>query len=594
MEKPKDVFESAALILKKYPLVLLMAAIAALSMAVFAHHNYNDNANFFILIKIALVASLGISLTFALKMYTERHPNKNFLRLLAVPFLIFFYFLLPEKEQDFNERYAFLLLPSFLLSHLLASFIPFLRKDSELKFWQYNKNLFINLFLTGIFTAVLTGGIELAVLAVNELFDFNFSDRLFAKIFYLFAIFGSCFIFLLFNVKGLKFLESDDDYPQILKFFTQYILIPLLLIYVVILYFYSAKILLNWELPRGWVSYLILAYSIVGIFAFLLVYPLKSDSSKSWVKLFSKIFFYSLSPLLILLFTAVFTRILEYGYTEARYFVLLLALWLTSIVGYFILWPKNSIKFIPTSLFIFGLFSLVFPYLNVFSASVRSQKNELSKLLQEENLLNNQEINFSKKVGSNVADEIADKMSYLMDRKENDFVYQLLDFSQAQKIQKSIAKNPWNAENEFRDLFQNVERKNDKTFLQRLELVSQTKVANIQGFQYMISHATVTGEETYMLGDRSLRITSKSGTNPKLDVTIENEGSWDVVHDLQVFLKTYKDRKGRNDVPEISLQKKIGNRELKIMFNEVVLQDVNQQNIFFNNITILVKSNEEA
>lgn len=593
MEKPKDVFESAALILKKYPLVLLMAAIAALSMAVFAHHNYNDNANFFILIKIALVASLGISLTFALKMYTERHPNKNFLQLLAVPFLIFFYFLLPEKEQDFNERYAFLLLPSFLLSHLLASFIPFLRKDSELKFWQYNKNLFINLFLTGIFTAVLTGGIELAVLAVNELFDFNFSDRLFAKIFYLFAIFGSCFIFLLFNVKGLKFLESDDDYPQILKFFTQYILIPLLLIYVVILYFYSAKILLNWELPRGWVSYLILAYSIVGIFAFLLVYPLKSDSSKSWVKLFSKIFFYSLSPLLILLFTAVFTRILEYGYTEARYFVLLLALWLTSIVGYFILWPKNSIKFIPISLFIFGLFSLVFPYFNVFSASVRSQKNELSKLLHDEKLLNNQKINFSKKVGSNVADEIADKMSYLIDRKENDFVYQLLNFSQAQKIQKSIAKNPWNTENEFRNLFQNVERKNDKTLFQRLELVSQTEVANIQGFQYMISHGTVTGEETYMLGGIPLKITSKSGTNPKLTVIVENEGSWDVMRDLQDYLKTYKNRNGRIDVPEISLQKKIGNHELKIMFEEVVLQDVNQQNIFFNHITILVKSNKE-
>ena len=171
------------------------------------------------------------------------------------------------------------------------------------------------------------------------------------------SIFGSCFIFLLFNENGLFYLEKNSDYPVILKFFTQYVLVPLLLIYSVILYFYSAKILINWELPRGWVSYLVLAYSVVGILAILLVHPLKEDSTKSWVKIFSKIFYYTLAPLIILLFVAIFTRILEYGYTEPRYFVLIIALWLTTVVFYFIFNKKQAIKFVPMSLFIFGLFS---------------------------------------------------------------------------------------------------------------------------------------------------------------------------------------------------------------------------------------------
>ena len=107
-----------------------------------------------------------------------------------------------------------------------------------LNFANITFNLFINIFLTAIFTGVLTGGVELAIVAVDQLFDFNFSDKIYLRVFYLLAIFGSSLIFLLFNEKGLEYLEKEGTYPVVLKFFTQYILIPLLIIYVVILYLY--------------------------------------------------------------------------------------------------------------------------------------------------------------------------------------------------------------------------------------------------------------------------------------------------------------------------------------------------------------------
>ena len=108
---------------------------------------------------------------------------------------------------------------------------------------------------------------------------------------------------------------------------------------------HAGKILINLGLPRVWVSYLILIYSVVGILALLLVHPLKEESAKSWVKVFSKIFYYTLIPLLVLLFVAIFTRILEYGYTEPRYFVLLLAIWLTTVVLFYF-YKKATIKFV--------------------------------------------------------------------------------------------------------------------------------------------------------------------------------------------------------------------------------------------------------
>src|SRR5690606_1922113 len=278
-------------------------------------------------------------------------------------FLFGFYFILPANEDDFTEVYAFLLIPVYILSHLLVAFVAFIRKkDSEKNFWQFNKNLFVNFFLTLVFTGVLCGGVELAILAVDQLFNMDFDYKVYAIAYYFLAIFGSTFIFLLFNETGLLFLEKEGDYPVVLKFFTQYVLIPLLFIYVIILYFYSAKILINWELPRGWISYLIIAYSVIGIFALLLVFPLKEDGKKSWVKGFSRAFYYTLAPLIMLLFTAVFTRILEYGYTEPRYYVLLIAVWLTIVVIYYIIFKNGSIRFIPVSLFTLGLFSLVLPY----------------------------------------------------------------------------------------------------------------------------------------------------------------------------------------------------------------------------------------
>ncbi|WP_228413506.1 DUF4153 domain-containing protein [Chryseobacterium sp. CH21] len=362
----------------RYPMILTMALLASIGAICIAETERSEITSY---IKFTICACLGISLMFALKMLSQRIGKELLLQLSGIIFLTGFYFILPDKKNGFTEVYAYIIAVTALLSHLLVSFVPFLEKNRELSFWQYNKNLFVNIFLTAVFTGVLTGGVELAILAIDKLFDFNFHDRIYRDTFFVLAILGSSFIFLLFNDKGLNNLEKDGTYPVVLKFFTQFILIPLLLIYVTILYFYSVKIVINWELPRGWVSYLVLAYSVVGILALLLVHPLKEENAKSWVKVFSKAFYYTIAPLIILLFTAIFTRILEYGYTEPRYFVLLLALWLLSIVIYFIFSKKATIKFIPISLFLFGTFALIFPYLNAFSVAKRSQQRQLVKIL---------------------------------------------------------------------------------------------------------------------------------------------------------------------------------------------------------------------
>lgn len=591
--KFQEITGKAQDVILHYPMVLVMALLSSIGAILVVNNRY-DKEFFFTHSKFIACCCLGISLMFALKILSQRIGKRLLLEGLGTVFLIGFFFILPEREKDFNEVHGFIIAITFLLSHLLVSFAAFLEKDKELNFWQYNKNLFVNIFLTAIFTGVLTGGVELAILAVDKLFDFNFNDNLYIDTFYTLAIFGSCFIFLLFNETGLDYLEKDGTYPVILKFFTQFVLIPLLFIYLIILYIYSFKIVINWELPRGWVSYLVLAYSIVGILALLLVYPLKEEKAKSWVKVFSKLFYYTIIPLIVLLFTAIFTRILEYGYTEPRYFVLLLALWLLSVVVYFILNKKASIKFIPISLFAFGAFSLIFPYLNAFSVAKTSQQNQLMTLLDQNKLLVNHKIDFQKKISDKLVDEIADKFGFLAERKQKDFLLPLLD-PKTKELLVHDFDNPtsWGINNSIRNAFTHVDKISDVSKLERLILESETKVTLIQGYQYLINFNSFNHESRTINGD-TFQIDNQTEVNNarSIKVSLNSKESVDFTSAIN---KLFEDNTGNTEtvrVKEIAMESDLGKYHIKIIFPSITREKASynkQYNIYYEDAVMLIR-----
>lgn len=580
-------------VILRYPMVLLMALLSSIGAICILDSKY-DHEFVFTYAKFTICCCLGISLMFALKILSQRIGKRLLLELLGTAFLIGFYFVLPEKERDFTEVNGFIIAITLLLSHLLVSFAAFLKKDKELNFWQYNKNLFVNIFLTAVFTGVLTGGVELAILAVDKLFDFNFNDKLYADTFYVLAIFGSCFIFLLFNETGLDYLEKDGTYPVILKFFTQFVLIPLLFIYLIILYIYSFKIVINWELPRGWVSYLVLAYSIVGILALLLVYPLKEEKAKSWVKVFSKLFYYTIIPLIVLLFTAIFTRILEYGYTEPRYFVLLLALWLLSVVVYFVFNKKASIKFIPVSLFIFGAFSLIFPYLNAFSVAKRSQKNELVKLLEDNRLLVNNKIDFQQKVSDTLVTEISNKFEFLAERKEKEFLLNLVKGKTRDLLAGNFQQRyPWVISNTLREAFTKVQKTSSTGSTERLILESETNLTNIQGYQYLTRFNGYNQESVNINGD-TLRINTQAETNNQraTKITLNSKQTIDF---SQAIIRLFENNDNKGEIvkqKEFSVESDLGKYHLKIVFPMITRDktlDHKKYNIYYDNAILLIK-----
>lgn len=331
--------------------------------------------------KVCLTLALAMPAFIAVQAFSESLQNKKWkwiAYVLAGGYFIWFWSGLEEKPQ---EREIILFFVLAIAVHLLVAFSPFIRDSDMRRFWAYNKSIFIRILTAGLYSAVLFGGLALALSAIEQLFDVNVQESSYAKIFIFIATVFNTWFFL------AGFPEVDDqvvelDYPKGLRLFTQYVLLPLVTIYLLILYAYAGKILFTMNWPRGWVSYLVIGFSMAGILALLLVWPLREEEQFKWIKLYAKGFFMALFPLVVLLFFSIYLRVSEYGITINRWFVILLACWLLLIAVYFLVSKQKRIRFIPVTLFFTALLSAYGP-LSAFNVAFRSQKLRLMEVGQE-------------------------------------------------------------------------------------------------------------------------------------------------------------------------------------------------------------------
>lgn len=361
--------------------VLLVALIKAALLIGLSETDYKDKIRLELLGKLAMTAALAIPLVIAIHLIAERRKWKWTTSLGAfagsVVLLALFFFTLQE-EAGFPDYLRFAMF--FVAAHLLVSFVPFIGFDEPNGFWQFNKNLFLQFLSATLYAATLYIGIVIAIETVKFLFDIDYGFKIEMDLFMLIANFFHTVFFLSGLPDRLEVMEQETSYPKGLKIFTQFVLLPLEVIYLVILYVYTGKILVNWQLPDGGVAYLVLAFSIAGIFALLLLYPLREISGERWIKLFSKRFHIALLPLTVLLFVGIFRRIHDYGITENRYIVAVLAFWLLFITIYFLLSKKDDIRWIPISLCVISVVLAVGPW-SVFEVAKRNQQGRFDALL---------------------------------------------------------------------------------------------------------------------------------------------------------------------------------------------------------------------
>src|SRR5690606_23580365 len=242
-------------------------------------------------------------------------------------------------------------------------------------------------------------------------------------------------------------------------------------------------------------------------------------------------------------------------FSEPRYFVLLLAVWISLIFVYFVFYKKANIKFIPISLFVFGLFALIFPFLNAFSVSKNSQKKELVKILTENNLLKDGKINFNQTVEYTLVNELKDKFVYLDKRNERDF---LVSFLSPKDEEKALAKNfrSWN----FTLKFDSVIYATSSVKSQYISLQNLKNSYEVGNFDQVISSNAISSNNFKINEDEFKFITDEN----QYKVVMNQKDSIDLMPKIE---KLFEDQMNENNmVDDLSIDFELGKYKFKLVF----------------------------
>lgn len=374
--KAKDAFE-------RFPITLVWAITG--SLVFIGIVNVEPDLLFDEYTNSVLTFILGISWLIGTRFFIEqlKNPEKwHGLKLLTVGLLMLFYWHLPDLSQyDVNPIFYIRFFLYLLAGHLFLFFAPFVFRWDKAAYWNYLKAICIAIGRSILFSGVLYLGLALALAAMEYLFDLEVEGKRYGQLFILCLGIVNTWTYLSDFPKDILH-RTSINYNKALEVLVKYILIPLTLLYMVILYAYTLKIVLAWNLPKGWVSYLVTALALLGFGIQVMVNPIQK-TIKSWtINRFYPWFYILLLPLIVLLFTAIFKRIGDYGITENRYFVLIIALWILGITLYQLFSKKKLLKILSISLFVLTLLSS-FGFWGAFNLSKNSQVKQFKKVFQQ-------------------------------------------------------------------------------------------------------------------------------------------------------------------------------------------------------------------
>lgn len=281
-----------------------------------------------------------------------------------------------------------LLMGGLILSVMAAPFIG--RKSDNLAFWNFNCVALTRFAVAMLSALILAGGAAMILMSCDYLFGADISNRAYGDVWIL-----SMSIFCpLMSLTGVPrdFDHGDNPIHQPgAPFIISYVMTPLLLIYMAVLYAYAAKIAIQWEVPRGHVTYMVSAFGITGIALHLLAYPLR-ESGTRLVRFLYKWFYPALLAPLALLGVAISMRVGQYGVTETRYLVMMGGVWMAVLsLGYVIRRPWRTganvqLKNVPALISLLLVLSAFGPW-GAQSVSISSQYDRLQVMLSEAGIL---------------------------------------------------------------------------------------------------------------------------------------------------------------------------------------------------------------
>ena len=336
---------------------------------------------------VAIRAFYALSLLYVLGVFFSFNKIKSswpkyYGTILAMVLSVLYFFILPSFPTEYTFARHAVLLGIVILAVPLTKFWE---KEEEAVFWAQVVHSIFLFVETSFFSLFLYAALSLALVAIEKLFGIDFTGiEIYADLFIVIAVIFHP-VYYLSKYKTREELKYDFRANTFIKTFSSKILLSTVLLYALILALYFLKIIVSTKWPNGWVSNLILSFSIMGVLCYGINKYLFGKPATGVLKIFKKWFFPFLLVCCVFLCMAIYIRVNEYAITEPRYLVVCSAVWLSIMSLYFIISKRKDLRYLFVSLIAFLAFMFYSPF-NLFDASINSQKNRLSSFLSENGL----------------------------------------------------------------------------------------------------------------------------------------------------------------------------------------------------------------
>jgi len=338
--------------------------------------------------------SIAISLYSETKNITKAAKNLYQIITFAFGFLFFYFF----EENLFNNFqtevavYFALTILGVIAFVFIAPFIDKLRakKLSQEEFYIAAYNLLIKILMSIIvgLATMLLGFIAFS--AIFTLFDIeSIREGNWYSYWMAFSLVLFAPIFFLVNLPSVKESElgklSDIQANKFYSFLINYVGLPAIFIYLLILYSYTIKVLIHFsDWPHGEVAWMVILFSFFGYliyfasFAFTCVFKPALILRKFLpIAVFLQTF---------MLFYAIGLRINQYDITINRYLVVAFGVWLFGLSLYYIISKKKRLSMPFCSLLFVIIFISIGPW-SVYIVPEWRQQNNLEINLKNANIL---------------------------------------------------------------------------------------------------------------------------------------------------------------------------------------------------------------
>jgi hypothetical protein len=205
--------------------------------------------------------------------------------------------------------------------------------------WLFNLRLGLAGLLAIVVGVLFGAGLSAIIEALRFLFDAPLPSKAHRYIW-------ATALALVGPLYGLSLLPRDlDEEVQLgdkantllergVSVLVNYVLVPIIIVYALILHAYAIKIILQGELPKGQIGLMASIFALGGTGAWLIAWPWRETGTKL-LRFFMRGWFWLTIVPAVLLIIAIWRRVSDYGVTPDRYTLILIATWLALLAAYF-------------------------------------------------------------------------------------------------------------------------------------------------------------------------------------------------------------------------------------------------------------------